>query len=126
MSLKDVAQKAGVSTALVSYVLNGKEKEGRVGKEIASKINQIARDLNYQPNHLAKSLRSGKTYTIGLVIADISNPFFANIARIVENEARRLGYTVICGSSDEEADTSWELIKVLISRQVDGLIIVLF
>lgn len=105
-------------------MLNGKEKEGRVGKEIAGKINQIAKDLNYQPNHLAKSLRSGKTYTIGLVIADISNPFFANIARIVENQARSFGYTVICGSSDEDAEKSWDLIRVLINRQVDGFIIV--
>lgn len=113
-----------MSTALVSYVLNGKEKEGRVGKEIAGKINEIAKELNYKPNHLAKSLRSGKTYTIGLVIADISNPFFANIARIVENEARNHGYTVICGSSDEDAEKSWDLINVLINRQVDGFIIV--
>ncbi|GAB4018524.1 LacI family DNA-binding transcriptional regulator [Spirosoma koreense] len=123
-SLKDIAQKAGVSTALVSYVLNGKEKESRVGQEIASKIKQIAKDLHYQPNHLAKSLRSGKTHTIGLIIADISNPFFANIARVVEDEAKRNGYTVIIGSSDENADKSRDLLNVLINRQVDGFIIV--
>ncbi len=116
--------KAGVSTALVSYVLNGKEKESRVGQEIAQKIRQIAADLNYQPNHLAKSLRSGKTHTIGLIIADISNPFFANIARVVEDEAKRNGYTVIIGSSDENADKSRDLLDVLINRQVDGFIIV--
>jgi LacI family transcriptional regulator len=123
-SLKDIAQKAGVSTALVSYVLNGKEKESRVGQEIAVKIRQIAAELNYQPNHLAKSLRSGKTHTIGLIIADISNPFFANIARVVEDEAKHNGYTVIIGSSDENADKSRDLLNVLINRQVDGFIIV--
>lgn len=123
-SLKDIAQKAGVSTALVSYVLNGKEKESRVGQEIAAKIKQIAKDLHYQPNHLAKSLRSGKTHTIGLIIADISNPFFANIARVVEDEAKRNGYTVIIGSSDENPDKSRDLLNVLINRQVDGFIIV--
>lgn len=123
-SLKDIAQKAGVSTALVSYVLNGKEKESRVGQEIAIKIRQIAAELNYQPNHLAKSLRSGRTHTIGLLIADISNPFFANIARVVEDEAKRNGYTVIIGSSDENADKSRDLLNVLINRQVDGFIIV--
>ena len=123
-SLKDIAQQAGVSIALVSYVLNGKEKESRVGQEIAIKIRQIAADLNYQPNYLAKSLRSGKTQTIGLIIADISNPFFANIARIVEDEAKRNGYTVIIGSSDENADKSRDLLEVLIKRQVDGFIIV--
>lgn len=123
-SLKDIAQKAGVSIALVSYVLNGKEKETRVGEVIAKKVREIAKDLNYQPNQLAKSLRSGKTYTIGLIIADISNPFFANIARVVEDEAKRSGYTVIIGSCDENADKSWDLLTVLINRQVDGFIIV--
>jgi len=124
ISLKDIAQKAGVSTALVSYVLNGKEKESRVGEEIAKKIKLIASEFNYQPNHLAKSLRSGKTHTIGLIIADISNPFFANIARVVEDEAKRSGYTVIIGSCDENAAKSWDLLNVLINRQVDGFIIV--
>ncbi len=124
ISLKDIAQQAGVSTALVSYVLNGKEKESRVGHEIALKIKKIAKELNYQPNHLAKSLRSGKTYTIGLIIADLSNPFFANIARIVEDEARHNGYTVIIGSSDENAEKSWDLLNVLLNRQVEGFIIV--
>ncbi|MCE6992141.1 LacI family DNA-binding transcriptional regulator [Dyadobacter sp. CY323] len=123
-SLKDIAQMAGVSTALVSYVLNGREKETRVGEAIARKVREIAKELNYQPNHLAKSLRSGKTHTIGLIIADISNPFFANIARVVEDEAKRNGYTVIIGSCDEHADKCWDLLNVLISRQVDGFIIV--
>ncbi len=124
VSQKDIAAKAGVSTALVSYVLNGKAKESRVGDEMAARILQIAKELNYRPNHLAKSLRSGKTYTIGLVIADISNPFFANIARVVEDEARHHGYTVIIGSCDERADKAWDLLNVLINRQVDGFIIV--
>lgn len=124
VSLKDIALKAGVSTALVSYVLNGKEKESRVGREIAIKIREIAKELNYQPNHVAKSLRSGTTKTIGLVIADISNPFFSNIARIVEDEAKKNGYTVIFGSSDENAEKSWDLFNVMINRQVDGFIIV--
>lgn len=124
VSMKDIAQQAGVSTALVSYVLNGKERESRVGPAIAQKIRQIAGELKYQPNYLAQSLRSGKTQTIGLIIADISNPFFANIARIVEDEAKKNGYTVIIGSSDEDADKSWDLINVLLNRQVDGFIIV--
>jgi LacI family transcriptional regulator len=124
VSMKDIAKEAGVSTALVSYVINGYEKEKRVGKEIAIKIREIAKKLNYQPNQVAKSLRSGKTNTIGLVIADISNPFFANIARVVEDEARRKGYTVIIGSCDEKAEKAWDLIKVLMNRQVDGFVIV--
>ena len=124
ISLKDIAHAAGVSTALVSYVLSGKEKEYRVGPAMASKIKTIAKEMNYQPNLLAKGLRSGKTHTIGLIIADISNPFFANIAREIEDEAEKNGYTVIIGSSDENAGKSWNLMSVLINRQVDGFIIV--
>src|SRR5690606_10679836 len=123
VSLKDIAQAAGVSTALVSYVLNNKEKEARVGKEIAIKIREIAKELNYQPNQLAISLKSGKSQTIGLIVADISNPFFGNIARTIEDEAKKNNYTVIFGSSDENPEKSWDLINVLIKRQVDGFII---
>jgi len=124
VSIKDIANKVGVSTALVSYVLNGKEKEARVGKEMAKKIRKAAEQLNYQPNLIAKSLKSGKTHTLGLIVTDISNPFFSNIARIVEDEADRHGYTLIIGSSDENAEKSRKLIETMISRQVDGLIIV--
>jgi LacI family transcriptional regulator len=124
VTLKDIAIKAGVSTALVSYVMNGKEKEGKVSKEMAIKINAIAKEMNFKPHFIARSLRSGKSKTLGLVIADISNPFFANIARVVENEAKRFGYTVFYGSSDEDASKSSSLIDVLIDRTVDGFIIV--
>lgn len=123
VSIKDIAQSLGVSTALVSYVLNGKEKEARVGKVIAEKIREKAKELNYQPNQIAKSLKSGKTFTIGVLVADISNPFFANIARIIEDEAKKNNYTVIFGSSDENPDKLRDLIDVLLKRQVDGLII---
>ena len=120
--LKDIAKKAGVSTALVSYVLNGLEKEKRVGRDVVEKINQIAKELNYQPNQVARSLRSGKTNTIGLIIADISNPFSGQIARFIESEAAKLGYTVIIGSSDENKMIFNSLIDSMIHRQVDGLI----
>jgi len=124
VSLKDIAAKAGVSTALVSYVLNGKIRESRVGKETAERILKVAEALNYQPNLIAKSLRSGKSYTIGLVIADIANPFFASIARIVDDVARQYNYTVIIGSCDENAEKSANVLRVMINRKVDGFIIV--
>lgn len=124
ITLKDIATRAGVSTALVSYVMNGKDKQGKVGKEMAATILAIAKELNFKPHYLARSLRSGKSFTIGLVIADISNPFFANIARVVENEAKRFGYTVFYGSSDEDAEKSYDLIDMLHNRAVDGFIIV--
>ncbi|HEX7756614.1 MAG TPA: substrate-binding domain-containing protein [Niabella sp.] len=122
-SLKDIAQKVGVSTALVSYVLNGKEKEARVGEAAAKKIKKVAAELNYQPNLIARGLKFGKTNTIGLIVADISNPFFAMLARNIELEAQKNGYTVLFGSSDEQLEKSQNLINTFLNRQVDGLII---
>lgn len=121
-SLKDIAAQVGVSTALVSYVLNNK-KEGRISKEITAKIKQAAIDLNYQPNHIARSLQAQKTMTIGLIVADIANPFSSQIARIIEDEAQKAGYSVIFGSSDEKASKTEKLIKLFLNRQVDGFII---
>ena len=124
ISLKDIAEAAGVSTALVSFVLNGKRKEYRVGEETAQRILKIANDMNYQPNLAAKSLRSGKTKTIGLVVSDISNPFFSQLARVLEDEAAKQNYTVLFGSSDENKDKMNSLVGNLINKGEDGLIIV--
>ena len=123
VSIKDIAKEVGVSTALVSYVLNNKEKEARVGKQIAEKVRRVARRLNYSPNLIARSLQSGRTNTLGLIVADISNPFFSYIARVIEDAANQHGYTVIIGSSDEQASKSASLINAFLNRQVDGLII---
>ncbi len=119
--LKDIAAKVGVSIALVSYVLNN--KEGRAGTKKAEKIRKVAAEMNYLPNLVAKSLQSGRTNTIGLMVADISNPFFSRIARIIEHEAEKSKYTVIFASTDENADKSGLLIEAFLNRQVDGLII---
>ena len=123
VSLKDVANHLGVSIALVSYVVNNKEKEARVSAKMANKIRRAVIDLNYQPNQIAKSLKSGMSKTIGLIVADISNPFFSSIARIIEDEARKHGYAVIFGSSDESAEKSQYLLNVFLNRQVDAFII---
>ncbi len=122
VSLKDIAQKVGVSTALVSYVLNN-QKVNRINKELAQKIKDTAKELDYRPNQLAKSLKTAKSLTIGLIVSDISNPFFSNIARIIQEEADNSKYTVLFGSSDESAHKSAQLADTFINRQVDGLII---
>lgn len=124
VSIKDIAEKVGVSTALVSYVMNGLEKEKRVGAGVVERIREAARELNYSPNQIARSLRKGSTRTIGLIVTDIANPFFGNMARVIEDEAGKLGYTVIFGSSDEDSDKMRRLLDTLIYRQVDGFIIV--
>ncbi len=124
VSLKDIAKKVGVSIAAVSYVMNGQEKEKRVGAEVVKKIREAAEELNYQPNQIARSLRTGSTKSIGLIVADIANPFFGHLARFIEDEAADYGYTVLFGSSDEDAYKSEQLINTLLNRQVDGFIIV--
>lgn len=123
VSLKDIAEAAGVSTALVSYVLNDKEEEARVGKDTALRVREMAKKMNYQPNQIAKSLKSGKSQTIGLLVADISNSFFGNLARAIEDEAKKRGYTVLFGSSDENLEKSRRLIDTFTNRQIDGFII---
>lgn len=122
-SLKDIADRVGVSIALVSYVMNGQEKEKRVGPEVAKKIRRAAEELNYQPNQIARSLRMQSTKTLGLIVADIANPFFGSLARIIENEAMKYSYTVVIGSSDENRVQLESLISVFMNRQVDGFII---
>lgn len=124
ISLKDIAEAAAFQQHWVSFVLNGKRKEYRVGEETAQRILKIANDMNYQPNLAAKSLRSGKTKTIGLVVSDISNPFFSQLARVLEDEAAKQNYTVLFGSSDENKDKMNSLVGNLINKGVDGLIIV--
>jgi LacI family transcriptional regulator len=120
--LKDIARKAGVSTTLVSYVMNN-QKENRINKETAQKIRDIAGALHYRTNQVAKSLKTSRTFTLGVILADISNPFSANLARILEDQADKFNYTVIFGSSDENPQKFGKLVDAFIDRQVDGLIV---
>jgi LacI family transcriptional regulator len=122
-SLTDIAEKLDVSVTLVSMALNGKAKENRISDEMVEKVLETAEELNYRPNQLARGLRTGHSKTIGLIVADISNPYFAQIGRKIEDEAERNGYHVIFCSSDEDAKVSRILIDLLNERQVDGLII---
>jgi LacI family transcriptional regulator len=124
VSLKDIAQEVGVSTATVSLVLNGKEKDGRVGNGVAERIRQKAKEMNYEPNNLARGLRIGKSNTIGLIVADISNLFFANLAFHIQEQAEKFGYSVIITNTNESDLKMEKMIHILKSRLVDGLIIV--
>lgn len=122
IALKDIAKELGVSTALVSYVLNDKFPD-RINQDTAKKIRDLAEKLNYRPNQIAKSLKRNKTFTIGLIIADISNLFYSGIARIIEDEAKKMKYNVIFGSADENQEKFIELIHIFLGRQVDGIIL---
>ena len=123
-SLKDIAEKAGVSTSVVSFILNGKSKQYRISDVMTARVMQIAKELNYQPNLTAKNLRRGYTKSIGVVLSDISNPFFAVIARHIEDVADKGGYTVLFVSSDENSGKMERQIVGLLNKGVDGLIVV--
>ena len=123
VSLKTIAKHLGVSTATVSLVLSGKAKKGRVSDETIKKIKDKAKELNYMPNTLAKGLRMGKSKTIGLVIADISNVFFGTLALYIQEYAEKDGYAVIIVNTNEQYDKMARLMQLLKARQVDGLII---
>ena len=122
-SLNDIAVSLGVSKTLVSLVLNNKGNENGINAETQKKVIEKAKELNYQPNQMARGLRLGRSETIGLIIADISNQFFARIARKIEDRASKLGYQVIFCSSDENPEKELNLIRMLKDRQVDGLIV---
>ncbi len=124
VSIKDVAKTAGVSNATVSLVLNGKEKEGRVSKEVADRVREVAKELNYQPNSLARSLQSGRTFIIGVIVADISNPFFSNLVYYIQDQIEREGYSVMIMNTNEDDQHLERTINVLKNHQVDGYIIV--
>lgn len=122
VSLKDIANQLGVSVALVSYVLNGKLST-RINAETASKIRNLAKELNYTPNQIAISLKNSKTFTIGLIVADISNIFYSTIANFIEEEANQFGYNVLFGSAYENHLRFQSILEVFIAKQVDGLIL---
>lgn len=122
-SLADIAKALGVSKTLVSMVLNGKGNDNGINEDTQKKVWAKAKELNYKPNMMARSLRMGKSNTIGLIVADISNAFYARMCRAVEDAASKKGYHVLFGSSDEKADKEQRLIQMLRDRGVDGLII---
>jgi len=124
ISIKDIALEVGVSTTTVSFVLNGKAKEKRISDDLKEKIIETAARLNYRPNQVARGLRTGQTHTLGLIVEDIANPFFANLARFVESEADKAGYTVMFCSTENSDEKATNLLYMLRHRQMDGFIII--
>ncbi|GAB6168686.1 LacI family DNA-binding transcriptional regulator [Clostridium carnis] len=121
-TLLDIAKYVNVSRTTVSMVLNNKAIN--VSEETRNKIFEAAKELNYIPNSLARSLSTNKSYTIGFVIPDIENPFFAEMAKAIETEAEKQGYSIILCNTFNSGKKEEEYIKLLISKLVDGVIIV--
>jgi len=122
-TIKIIAERAGVSVTTVSRVLSGQGSKYRISKKTEELVNRLAKELNYETNILARSLRMKQTFSIGMIVPDISNPFFAAIVRYGEIESRKAGYSVIVCDSQEDSNLEKESIKVLRMRKVDGMII---
>jgi len=118
--LKDIAEHLGISVSTVSRVINGK---GRVGKETREKVLKAIKELNYQPNEIARSLKLQRTRTIGVIVPDISNAFYANIIKGIEKATRENDQSIIVCNSDENIKMEEEYVQLLAQKQVMGLII---
>ena len=122
-SLSDIAKALNVSKATVSFVLNGKGDQFNISKEKQKLIKEKAKEMQYVPNFFAKSLRQGQTNTIGLVLADISNPFYAELCKYIQEELHNSGYNTIIVNTNDDKDLEKELMRSLIQRNIDGIII---
>jgi LacI family transcriptional regulator len=123
VTLIDIANQAGVSVSTVSRVINKQAKKYRISTKTEKLVLQSAKKLKYRPNQLARGLRLKKTHTIGLLVPDISNPFFAHITRIIQKSAASAGYSLIVCNTDEEIDIELDQIELLRSKGVDGFIL---
>src|ERR671921_2583128 len=121
-TMRDVAERAGVSLKTVSRVINA---EPGVATETAERVGAAIAELGFQRNDLARSLRQGRSSsTIGLLIEDVGNPFYSAIAQAVEQSARAHGCLLITSSCEEDPDRERELVRALLRRRVDALLLV--
>ncbi|MGH3090428.1 MAG: LacI family DNA-binding transcriptional regulator [Rubrobacteraceae bacterium] len=119
-TIKDVAREANVSVATVSRFFSGSQP---VSAGVRERVSEASRRLGYRPNAVARSLRMEATKTLGLVIPNVMNPFFTEVARAVEAAAWRDGYSLMLGNTDEDPEKEERYLEVFLGKQVDGIII---
>lgn len=120
--MRDVAERAGVALVTVSRVVNG---IGTVREETADRVNAAINAIGYQRNEIARSLRPGQnSMTVGLLLGDLTNPFYASLAKAAVDVANRAGYAVLLSTADEDPEVERRAVGELIGRRVAGLIIV--
>lgn len=120
-TIGDVAARAGVSVGSVSRVLNGAPN---VSEDVRKRVEQAIAELDYRPHPHARSLRSRRTLTLGLLIPDVANPFFAELAKEVERASAAAGYSLILANTDNDPEVELPHFRALADRRVDGLIMV--
>jgi LacI family transcriptional regulator len=120
VTIKDIAEKAEVSTATVSRVLNN---SGYASPENKEKVLSVAKELNYRPNGIARSLKMHKTNTIGIIIPDISNPYFMKISKGIEDTIQKKDYILIFASGDENPVKEEKTLKVFLENRVEAIVL---
>lgn len=120
INISMVAKRAHVSPSTVSRVLNNSPL---VKETTANRVREVMKELNYQPNELARGLRCNETKTIGVIVSNVLNPFFTSVVRGIEDVANRVNYNIMLCNTDEKAEKELQYIHALLSKRVDGLII---
>lgn len=122
-TLSDIARETGFSVSTVSRVLHDNSNRYKIRDETKEKIRQVAHALGYTPNKVARGLRLNRTHQIGIIVADLANPFFATMTKSISKEARKSGYSIIVCDSDENTHLEEESLNTLLENRVDGLLI---
>ena len=122
-TLFTIAEHLNLSVSTVSRALNGQSEKYRISKKTTERILKTAAEFNYRPNQLARGLRMKRTHTIGVIIPDITNPFFSEIVRSIENAARKDGVSILISDSNDQTDLERSAVQTFTSRNIDGLII---
>lgn len=122
-TLKQIANDLDISVSTVSRILNGKGKESRISDATVASVLKYAEEVGYSPNLIAKGLQASRTFTIGLMVPDIANPFFATMAKHIEKWASRSKYSIILIDSDEDVEIEKVQVQNMMGRKVDGLIV---
>ena len=120
MTMQDVAEEAGFSVNTVSRAINDRPE---ISSDTKQKILEVANELGYRPNRPAQRLRSDKTGTIGVVVADIANPFFSELVKGIEETARKDGFSLILQDTNEDCQIEMDAVEMLMAERVDGVLI---
>ncbi len=123
-TLQDIADATRTSVSTVSRVLAGGEMARRISAATRQRVTEAAQRLGYRPNLVARSLRTRRTHTVGLLVSDIANPWFGQLASLIEQSLHRHGYSLILGNSGEDPEVEKTYLRLMPQRGIDGLIVV--
>src|SRR5689334_22511374 len=119
-TIKEVADRAGVAVGTVSHVINGSVP---VSDSLKRKVQAAIRELDYHPNHVASSLKTSRTQTLGIIVPDMTIPYFPRVIRGAEAAAREVDYSLIAVNSDDNPSRQKELLSLLRSQRVEGILL---